>query len=412
MPEIQLGTPPPQDFYSTAIGAGFSPDEIKGSLSKDFGLSQDQISQEYSKIDALQPKAPPPPAATPAAIPPSPIPTGGSYSPQAERGAMSAAELIEDPAQRLRTQALLKQHYANERIADGIVDQARTQALNTRSAAYSKASYELLDSPAPWAQKLIIAKQLIDTMHIDPSLDYGNTKELLQEHMEQIFGLPNTKELGPRSSEITDAIADGRITTNAQILQSGQNGGLTHKGVTEAMDTLKKIGTADGQLKIDRSDFFKQYGAAIDPGKTALGNQRLYLAQQAAKFKEEELRKAGKNPADVYNPDSKDFFGTPENLARYTPSLQQSVEYDRQINNYTVAGTPVVPPPLNKPGQSPAPAAAPRSTEATLGSPSNPYDATGMTVEQIRANFGKFPGATVRLPDGRIGRIPYPTVSQ
>lgn len=121
---------------------------------------------------------------------------------------------------------------------------------------------------------------------------------------------------------------DNPVTDPSEITSLFKAGKLTTAGYTMATKAYQDSKTPDGEtLARDRGDFFKRYELSIDPsrhdeGPTALGNQRVYIAQQDAMRQEDDLRRQGKNPHDVYDPRSPSFFGRPENIAKYQGSLQ------------------------------------------------------------------------------------------
>ena len=127
--------------------------------------------------------------------------------------------------------------------------------------------------------------------------------------------------------------------------------------------------------------------------------------ERAMRAREEAIAKKGGNPDDVYNPDSKDFFGTPENLSRFAVTLPEANKYQAELAKKGLA----IPPPLKEMPEAAAGvpgSGVPRSAPGL--SYDNPIDASKMTREQVLGNFK--PNTWVRLPDGRVGRVPYPKI--
>jgi len=101
-----------------------------------------------------------------------------------------------------------------------------------------------------------------------------------------------------------------------------------------------------------------------DGRHSALGEQRIYQVERALKARETELKNAGKNPRDLYDPSTKEFFGAPANIRRYQVSLQDAQKYQDQI------GKPAAAPEPTAPGvPAPASAATPEKAAAVAAQP-------------------------------------------
>ena len=104
---------------------------------------------------------------------------------------------------------------------------------------------------------------------------------------------------------------------------------------------------AGESLGRDRADFFKKYEEYMNPGaltggRTREGQERQYKAEMAARRTEENLRRAGKDPHEVYDPDSPNFFGRPGNIQKYAePTLAQKLR--AQAAKYAPPGPPSQP---------------------------------------------------------------------
>jgi hypothetical protein len=439
-------SPAPENFESSSSPQTVAPSKPQAP-DQDTSRALDSMAAAFNQASLGQPTQTPTPK-LPAVEPiiPSPPPAApGVYSPEQEQAALRAADAIADPERRQRVQQYLKQEYANDAMMDGVVERVRTQNKIIASDLYFKAADQLMNDPhADWATKQTILKKLVSTAQIDPRL-MGVAQGVVDHIYEQI-GLPNPRKYGRDFFDAQGWVADGKVTTADQVFQMekpGPNGEppqLTHEGGRELIQMLKEKETPKANLNAERAEFFKRFAGAIDPGeagagggKTALGQQRLYVADQAARQREQDLIKAGKNPADLYDPNSKEFLGTPENIAKYSVSMQEALAYEAQrITAPPAAGAP---PPSGTPAPAPpaptqtaaprtlsefvaaareglggapaaAPPAAPAQPKAPLGTPGNPFDARTMTRAEIMANFK--PGMWVKLPDGRIGSVPYP----
>jgi hypothetical protein len=62
-----------------------------------------------------------------------------------------------------------------------------------------------------------------------------------------------------------------------------------------------------------------------------LGTQKLYEFEMDARQQEAQLRKQGKDPHLVYDPRSSEFWGRPENIARYRVSFQDTQKYENDL---------------------------------------------------------------------------------
>jgi hypothetical protein len=95
----------------------------------------------------------------------------------------------------------------------------------------------------------------------------------------------------------------------------------------------------DPPLKSDRTEFFKRYAGTIDGYlaqnglHSALGEQRMFQAQRDAISQEVTMRAQGKDPRSLYDPSSPNFFGRPENIARYHISMKQATDFTTQSMN-------------------------------------------------------------------------------
>jgi hypothetical protein len=412
----------PQPFPDTKVGAlpdfgGMNDDDIRNWAG---GTDQRTTAPEPTSAAPEPEPEPSPEPKDGATFPPPPAPTPGVYSPAKEQAAMRAASAIQDPARRARVMQYLKQDYANDRMMDGVTAQMREDNKNTATASYFGLVNKLMDSQdIGWNDKLTGMNTIVSRIRNDPRLAYGETQQLVIDHLYNMVGLPNPRTYGADFLQVQSGVADGTISSVEQILQmekptpDGRPPRLTYKGGQEAITMLNERNKPEGNLNKERAEFFKRYGGAIDPGVpgagTALGQQKIYMAMQAAKAREVEVVAKKGNPLDVYTPGTKDYFGTPENMAKYHVSMAETMRYEAE--RMTAEGTPASAEASPVVPALPAPAAgAAAAAPAPDGTPLHPWPTTGMTREQIIAKYK--PGDSVILPDGRKGTVPSPSVSQ
>lgn len=332
-------------------------------------------------------------------IPAAPAPVQGAYSLEQEQSAMRATQAIENPAERWGVQQALKREYSERLMLDGATAKMRAEATGQATDSYIKAAEQVMDADASWANKITVLKELVDKAQKDPRLAYGNTAQLVVDHLYQSVGLPNPRQYGNGYLEATSAFIDGRLSTIEQVLQmekptaDGRPPPLTFKGGEALIRLIHERDKPDGEINRERVEFFKRYSGAIDPGgasgqHSVLGNQRIYAMEQAARKKEKELIAAGKNPLDIYDPDSKDFFGSPANISKYAVTMQQVLQYEAQ---QTIGG-----------------AAQPTTPSQPGESEQTPIDARNMTREEIFKTYKA--GTWLTLPNGKVGKVPAPNV--
>ncbi len=137
------------------------------------------------------------------------------------------------------------------------------------------------------------------------------------------------------------------------------------------------------------------------------GDARLYEYHQWVDSKKDEYKKAGKNPADLFNPQSPDYVGKPEILQYYQPTMQQS---QQSMQGFAKGAVPPLPPlvpwgpppipsllgPLPAPGQpvvmaprGNAPVAEAPIPPASAVIPGQPARKPGETAQQYLERIGK-----------------------
>ena len=145
---------------------------------------------------------------------------------------------------------------------------------------------------------------------------------------------------------------------DARLMDPGSKGSMTEADFNSFRKEMVDRKTPDGMaLSQDRGEFFRKYAGSIDVGMTlgthsALGSQRMYQAEQDAIRREQDLKRQGKDPHQLYNPASPDFIGKPEALKKYQPTMQEIQNYDRDIREGKQPGPAAKP--VSAAGSSPA----------------------------------------------------------
>lgn len=159
---------------------------------------------------------------------------------------------------------------------------------------------------------------------------------------------PPAKDSRPVYMDLTKGIADGTVTDVNQIYEHADK--LTVSDLNRLRNEFRSVKTDAGQTLLQsRERFFKQWLTVMDQlapfARSPDGLDRESSARVAAEQKEQELRKAGKNPQEAYNPASPDYFGKPENMQQYAqPNLQTQLR-DQAIKQKKAAPPPAAAPP-------------------------------------------------------------------
>lgn len=195
-----------------------------------------------------------------------------------------------------------------------------------------------------------------------------NDPNLTRQSKERMIGIVE-RELKPETAsrvsngnyiEILGKIRSGEISDVDPIYKARQENRLSKSDFTQALKDFTEYKSPQGEaLGKDRSEFFKRYAPTIDQtmgdvtsmqfGRhSALGMQKMYEAEKAARRMEEDLRKAGKDPHGVYDPSSPDFFGKPANIMKYRATMQDAVNYQKEISKADTAAAPTALPAVDK----------------------------------------------------------------
>ncbi len=139
--------------------------------------------------------------------------------------------------------------------------------------------------------------------------------------------------------DILPRLRSGEIADDKPIVDAYAAGKLTNADYSFLENEFANARTPEGQrLNANRKLFMDRFSKFIDGAMTdtgtpsLLGAQRLYDFEMDAQREEGEMRKQGKDPSAVYDPRSPNFFGRPENIARYHVSLQEAQKYQATLN--------------------------------------------------------------------------------
>jgi hypothetical protein len=224
---------------------------------------------------------------------------------------------------------------------DRMAKQAQKEADTERSnGAVSEYMIEIANhnpriSGDPLAQKMLSDDRLLKTDRRNLLSLYE--RELKPETDSRISAATFNGLLRQLRQPNVDAAALEQKAWDARLTDAGKPGSLTQPDFDRFRKELMERKTPDGLvLGQDRSDFFKRYISTIDPerdkatgmGGSALGDQKIYQAERDARQMEAQLRAQGKDPRELYNPNSPDFFG--RQITRYRPTLQDAVDFKAQ----------------------------------------------------------------------------------
>jgi hypothetical protein len=220
---------------------------------------------------------------------------------------------------------------------------AHDQKLMDQGAAMDRSNEYLNKFINPETGEYSFPKNFRQTVLTDPVMQKypAATRQLLSEYDQIQSGKGNTK-LAQISQETTrQLIADmrsGKMAGNGAIYDALDQGKLTRTDFDFVMKQFDQARTPAGeQLSKDRADFVKRYAPSIDLGMelgihSALGAQKMYQAERDMWRQEQDLRAQGKDPHDLYNPSSPNFFGRPDNLSKYRVTMDDAMKYQKEQN--------------------------------------------------------------------------------
>lgn len=136
-----------------------------------------------------------------------------------------------------------------------------------------------------------------------------------------------------------------KITDRQELDKAFQSNQLDKTDYTFVLGQLKALSEpGEKQVAKAREDFFKDYKVAIapttvmgtstDPKVLQFEGSNLFAAKQEAIRQEQALKQQGKDPKSLYDPNSPDYFGKPENLVKFQSSLTDQLH----SQNTTIPG--------------------------------------------------------------------------
>lgn len=171
--------------------------------------------------------------------------------------------------------------------------------------------------------------------HPGAALEPGRLKTMVENGERITARLNKAEPLGPESHETTVGLINrmrgvgaDRMQSSDEIYKAYGEGKLNNSDFTFLMNEWVARKTPQGAaLERDRTMFFKNYGEAIGGSayNPQMGAPAMYAAEMDARRREDAMRKAGKDPSIIYDPSSSEFFGKPENIARFNTSMTQSM---------------------------------------------------------------------------------------
>lgn len=135
-------------------------------------------------------------------------------------------------------------------------------------------------------------------------------------------------------------IGGGQDVQIDELMAAEAKGDISKKQFDEFNARVKERNTLAGKdLSTIRKDFFEKHKPLLDsqfgqtkyPQGTPLGQQNVFKFEAAARAKEEELRKAGKDPKSLYDPSSPEYIGKDENLSKWRTTKQDNEHYELQL---------------------------------------------------------------------------------
>jgi hypothetical protein len=140
------------------------------------------------------------------------------------------------------------------------------------------------------------------------------------------------------------------MASDAPIYEAYRNGKLNWADFNRARSEYQNAQSEDGERFNTKQRAFMQEIAApaitksnpLMGQKDENGDLQMYHLHMDILDKKVEMRKAGKNPNDMFNPSSQDYIG--KDLSQYKTSLQQSLQTKtRNLGGAPVPGIPIPP---------------------------------------------------------------------
>ena len=184
------------------------------------------------------------------------------------------------------------------------------------------------------------------------SRDVVNDPKLNRTAKERMIGIIEREVKAETSARVSNAnyigilsdIRSGKINNVNAIYQARIDGKIDKGDFNQALKDFSDFRSPEGEtLAKNRGEFFKHYAPAIDPameaGKaSAAGSVQLYAAEKEARRREADVQSKGGDPNSVYDPSSPNFFGKPENIARFHVTAQAATKYQATLDQLNLTG--------------------------------------------------------------------------
>jgi hypothetical protein len=239
----------------------------------------------------------------------------------------------------------------DQSYADHVQTKAEQQASDARETQYLQSVY----SDDPNEQAKVTTKAIVN----DPTLNRVAKERMINLVNREMKPETDAKVSAQSSAEIFRQMRDPNadpdkvrgMIFDARAKDPGTPGSINKADFADLQKQLEDIKTPQGvALASDRNEFFKRYAGTIDGylpqagTHSALGQQRMYAAEKDAIRQERALKAAGQDPQSIYDPTSPNFFGRPENMARYHISMDDAVKYNQELAKSSAGNTAAVTP--------------------------------------------------------------------
>ena len=227
-----------------------------------------------------------------------------------------------------------KQEQTYTRMAQGEARSARIQNDYINHQNFNEAANKLEVSTIPTSagQPPTLPNDYWDSVKkisVMPGVEPAKLEALITKGNQITARLGKPEPLGPVSHETTmnllSDIRSGKMATTDDIYKAYGDNKLNNTDMNFLTKEFSERKTPEGErLDKDRELFFKRFAIQFDPGlgqdPKYAGNS--YVAEMAARQREQEVRQKGGDPHSVYDPNSPNFFGTPANIQKYKQPLQ------------------------------------------------------------------------------------------
>lgn len=251
-----------------------------------------------------------------------------------------------------------RQQIRARRVDDSYAEHLQTKEQQRVSDARETGYLQKIYSDDPQEQAQVSTKNIVNDASltreskermirlVDREMKPETDARVSAQSASQLFRMMRDPNADPE--KVKAAIFDARAK------DPGTPGSINKADFADLQKNLLDLKTPQGQaLAKDRDEFFKRYAGTIDGYlaqyglHSALGQQKMYLAEKDAIRQEQMLKSKSQDPQSLYDPASPNFFGRPENLARYHVSMQEAMDFNsgKNVNltgpNKTITGISV-----------------------------------------------------------------------